>query len=67
MEVFADKVFSDALDGLTTPSFGDNPTRTDYVFDGWNPAVESTVNGNATYTATWKDDKNNNGTPDEQE
>ena len=51
-------------DTVVVPS---DPRRTDYVFDGWNPAVESTVNGNATYTATWKDDKNNNGTPDEDE
>ena len=39
----------------------------DYVFDKWDPEVATTVDGDATYTATWKDDKNNNGIPDDEE
>lgn len=34
-----------------TPSYA--PTKTDYLFVSWVPAV-STVTGDATYTATWK-------------
>ena len=41
--------------------------RQGYVFAGWNPAVAETVTGSATYTATWKEDKNNNGQADEDE
>ena len=37
------------------------------MFAGWNPAVAGTVTGNATYSATWKEDKNNNGVADDEE
>ena len=37
------------------------------MFGGWNPTVADTVTGNATYTAVWKEDRNNNGTPDDEE
>ena len=66
-EVFADQVYGNLLSGTTTPAFNGTPTRTDYVFVGWEPEVAPTVTGNATYVAQWKDDKNNNGTPDDEE
>ena len=68
-EVFADQVYDKALDGLATPAYVGSldHVRTDYVFAGWNPEVAATVEGNQVYTATWKDDKNNNGTPDDEE
>ena len=66
-EVFADQVYGNLLSGTTTPAFNGTPTRTDYVFVGWKPEVAPTVTGNATYVAQWKDDKNNNGTPDDEE
>ena len=50
------------------------PTKTDYVFVEWTPEFHDTVkaedadkNGVITYTASWKDDKNNNGIPDDEE
>ena len=66
-EVFADQVYGNLPSGTATPAFNGTPTRTDYVFAGWKPAVARTVTGNATYVAQWKDDKNNNGTPDDEE
>lgn len=53
-EVFADQVHNDLLSGTATPAFnGGKPTRTGYVFAGWEPAVARTVTGNATYVAQW--------------
>ena len=66
-EVFADQVYSDLLSGTATPAFNGNPEREGYVFGGWNPAVAETVTGNVTYVATWKEDKNHNGIPDDEE
>ena len=67
-EVFADDVHGNLLSGVATPAFsGGTPTRTGYVFKGWNPAVAATVTGNATYVATWGEDKNNNGIDDNEE
>ena len=66
-EVFADQVYNDLLSGTATPTFNGTPTRDGYVFVGWNPAVAEKVTENATYTAQWKEDKNNNGIPDENE
>ena len=66
-EVFADQVYSDLLSGTVTPAFNGNPEREGYVFGGWNPAVAETVTDNATYVATWKEDKNHNGIPDDEE
>ena len=66
-EVFADQVYGNLLSGTTTPAFNGTPTRTDYVFVGWEPAVSGTVTESVTYVAQWKDDKNNNGTPDDEE
>ena len=66
-EVFADQVTGDLLMGDATPAFNGTPERKGYVFAGWNPAVAATVSGNATYTATWKADRNGNGIADEEE
>ena len=65
--VFADQVFKDLKSGEATPKFNVTPTRKNYVFAGWNPAVADKVTANATYTATWKEDFNNNGKPDDEE
>ena len=67
VEVFKDQVYADLTAGTATPAFNGTPTRVGYVFAGWNPAVAATVTGNATYTATWKVDANNNGKPDDEE
>ena len=67
-EVFADEVHENLSSGVATPAFsGGTPTRTGYVFKGWNPEVAATVTGNATYVATWGEDKNNNGIEDNEE
>ena len=66
-EIFADQVYSNLLPDTATPAFNGTPTRTGYVFGGWNPAVAATVTGNATYTAVWEEDANGNGTPDKDE
>ena len=65
--VFADQVFKDLKSGEATPKFNGTPTRKNYIFAGWNPAVADKVTANATYTATWKEDFNNNGKPDDEE
>ena len=67
-EIFKDQVYEGLLSGEATPKFeGKEPTRKGYVFAGWKPAVAEKVTGNATYVAQWKDDKNGNGTPDDEE
>ena len=66
-EVFADQVYGNLLSGVATPAFEGTPTRTGYVFKGWNPAVAATVTGNAIYVARWAEDKNNNGIADDEE
>ena len=61
-EVFADQTTGNLLSGDATPAFdadpntdgNQNPTRTGFVFAGWDPAVAETVTGNATYTAQWQ-------------
>ena len=63
--VFEDQNISVAH-GDATPTIAD-PTRTGYVFAGWDPEVAQTVSGDATYTATWKEDRNNNGVDDATE
>ena len=44
----------------------EEPTRTDYVFVGWKK-TDGTDGVKYVFTAQWKDDKNNNGIPDEDE
>ncbi|MFU0539249.1 InlB B-repeat-containing protein [Gardnerella vaginalis] len=65
--IFTDQVYK-AASGSNTPAFvGTAPSRKDYVFTGWTPTVADKVTRDVTYVAQWKDDKNNNGTPDDQE
>ena len=65
--IFTDQVYK-AASGSDTPAFeGTAPSRKDYVFTGWTPTVANKVTRDVTYVAQWKDDKNNNGTPDDQE
>ena len=65
-EVFADEVYTVKEDDAT-PAFQGTLERKGYVFAGWTPAVTDTVTKTVVYTATWKEDRNNNGTPDEDE
>ena len=66
-EIFANQVYGNLLSGTATPAFNGTPTRTGYVFGGWNPAVAAKVTGSQTYTATWKPDANGNGIADDLE
>lgn len=52
-KVFKDKVISGIVVGTPTPEFGKTPTRADYTFKGWAPAVEEKVTKDITYNATW--------------
>ena len=65
-EVFADEVYTVKEDDAT-PAFQGTLEREGYVFAGWTPAVTDTVTKTVVYTAIWKEDRNNNGTPDEDE
>lgn len=65
--VFDDQVYSDLPSGTKTPAFEGTPEREGYVFKGWKPEVAGTVTENATYTAVWGEDKNNNGIADDEE
>ncbi len=38
----------------TASSKPTNPTRTDFTFDSWSPAVPSTFNADTTFTAQWR-------------
>ena len=66
-EIFANQVYGNLLSGTATPAFNGTPTRTGYVFGGWNPAVAAKVTESKTYTATWKADVNGNGIADDEE
>lgn len=53
-ELFEDQV-SYVLYGDETPAYeGGTPTRTNWVFKGWSPEVESTVTDDVTYVAQWE-------------
>ena len=51
---FADQVYSSLKHKDPTPGFKGEPTRKDYLFDGWSPAVDKLVVWSDTYTAKWK-------------
>ena len=52
-KVFKDQVHSNLVVGTITPEFDGTPTRADYTFTGWSPAVEERVTRSITYNATW--------------
>ena len=56
-------IFENILVDTATPTI-DDPTAENYKFNGWDPAVAKTVTANATYTALWLDDINNNDVDD---
>ena len=63
------KRVSDLALGATVATY--TPTKKDYVFDKWTPDFQNKVrvedanrNSEIIYTATWKDDKNNDGIDD---
>ena len=62
--VFRDQTSIWLLSWLETPKFEWRIARKDYIFSWWVPKVEEKVYKNATYTATWKEDENNNGIDD---
>ena len=66
-EIFADQVYGNLLSGTATPAFNGTPTRTGYVFGGWNPTVADKVTESKIYSATWKPDANGNGIADDEE
>jgi len=58
VNAFNNQVYSGLQYGVSTPGFtGNTPMYPDgtMAFAGWSPAVADTVTGDATYTATWKD------------
>ena len=65
-EAFADQV-TKVKANAATPAFNGTPTREGYAFNGWTPEVAETVTENATYTATWAEDKNGNGVADDKD
>ena len=65
-EVFADQTYTEYEDA-DTPAFSGSTTREEYIFTGWDPDVEEKVTKDATYAATWAEDKNGNGIDDAQE
>ena len=52
-KVFKDQVHPNLVVGTITPEFDGTPTRADYTFTGWSPAVEEKVTKSITYNATW--------------
>ena len=60
-------MYTGLLSGTKTPAFDGTPKRDGYVFKNWNPVVAEKVTANATYTAVWAEDKNNNGVDDNEE
>ena len=67
---FADQKHENLLPGTATPAWEgqtDKPVWEDHVFVGWDPEVAETVTESVKYVAQWKDDKNHNGIPDDEE
>lgn len=55
---FEKQITKNILYGMPTPKFVGETTGADgWEFDGWDSTVSSTVTGNATYTAKWKQTK----------
>ena len=67
---FADQKHENLLSGTATPAWQgetDKPVWEDHVFVGWEPEVAEKVTESVKYVAQWKDDKNHNGIPDDEE
>ena len=71
---FADVVITEVngvklIPGDATPAYPNGkPEREYYVFDAWTPSLADVLgDSDATYTATWKDDKNKDNVPDEDQ
>lgn len=52
--IFADQTTSNLKAGDPTPAFSGTPSREGYTFEGWNPDLATTVEGDATYSAVWE-------------
>ena len=65
--IFEDQVYANCLVNTATPAFNGTPTRSGYVFAGWDPEWEDTVTESVTYKATWDEDINGNGIADKNE
>ena len=69
-ESFAEQKYENLKAGTATPAWQgetDKPVWEDHVFVGWEPEVAETVTESVKYVAQWKDDKNHNGIPDDEE
>ncbi len=69
-ESFAEQKHENLKAGTVTPAWEgetDKPVWEDHVFVGWEPEVAETVTESVKYVAQWKDDKNHNGIPDDEE
>ncbi len=67
---FADQKHENLLPGTATPAWQgetDKPVWEDHVFAGWEPEVAEKVTESVKYVAQWKDDKNHNGIPDDED
>lgn len=51
--VFENQTY-EVIENRATPAFQGTLERTGYVFDGWNPALSSTVTADTTYVAQWR-------------
>lgn len=64
--VFENQTTMNLIVGDTTPAFsGELPRREKYIFTGWSPEVEETVQGNRVYLAIWEEDFNEDGIIDQ--
>ena len=61
---FKDQVYSGLKSGVATPAFNGTPERDGYTFNSWEPAVDKTVTGDATYTATWSQNSSHDNDDD---
>ena len=52
-QAFKDQVYPDREYGTATPAFDGEPHRIGWTFEGWEPEVDPTVEGDATYFAQW--------------
>ena len=66
-EAFKDEVYQDVKYGADVPAYnnGTKPTRKNYTFAGWTPAVPATMPANdLKFTATWEKNPAGDGTFD---